>query len=168
MLLLVSGSPHPQSANSRLLRGLGRLSHRAYAETPYLTELPLFQPALDKSPWPASVVRWRRAVKEADALIFSTPAYLENLPGVLKNSLDWLATSGDIQYKPALVFTFTPHAPRGETARQSLLWSLQALEVRVVAETALFQDEVSILENGDIAAGDYRDMLTEALRLLPV
>lgn len=167
MLLLISGSPHPDSANSRLLRGLGRLSDQEVAEAEYLAELPVFQPARDRAPWPKVVLRWRSDVRQAKGLLFSTPAYLENVPGVLKNALDWLATSGAPQEKPALVFTFAPHAPRGERARQSLLWSLGALRVRVVAETALYQDEVSILENGDIAAGEWRDMLREALRQLP-
>ncbi|MTB49995.1 NADPH-dependent FMN reductase [Lewinella sp. W8] len=168
MCLLVSGSPHPESANSRLLRGLGRLSGRPFSEAPYLADLPLFQPPLDQSPWPPSVSRWRAAAGRATSLIFSTPAYLDNTPAVLKNALEWLTSSGELRQKPALVFSFSPHAPRGEHARKSLLWSLAALEVRVVAEAALYQDEVSILENGDIAPGEFREMLTEALRQLPV
>jgi len=166
MLLLISGSPAPESANSRLLRGLGQLSDQPVSAADYLAELPVFQPGRDKAPWPAAVLRWRKDLAAADAVIFSTPAYLHNLPGVLKNALDWLASSGELDQKPTLVFTFTPAAPRGDRARQSLLWSLEALNARVVAEAAIYQPEVSFEENGDIKAGDAKELLKEALRLL--
>lgn len=167
MLLLISGSPATDSANSRFLRGIGQLSGRSFCSADYLADLPVFQPGRDKAPWPPTVLRWRRELAAAEAVIFSTPAYLHNLPGVLKNALEWTASSGELDQKPALVFTFTPSPPRGERARQSLLWSLEALNARVVAEAALYQPEVSFTENGDIAAGDSLDMLTEALTLLP-
>lgn len=166
MLLLISGSPAPESANSRFLRGIGRLSGRPFQLADYLADLPVFQPGRDKAPWPERVLRWRQDLAAADAVVFSTPAYLHNLPGVLKNALDWLASSGELDEKPALVFTFTPSSPRGDRARQSLLWSLEALNARVVAEAALYQKEVSFTENGDIAAGDNRDLLAEALTLI--
>lgn len=167
MLLLISGSPAADSANSRFLRGIGQLSSRSFSSAVYLADLPVFQPGRDKVPWPATVLRFRRELAAADAVIFSTPAYLHNLPGVLKNALDWLASSGELDQKPSLVFTFTPSSPRGDRARQSLLWSLEALNARVVAEAAFYQSGVSFTENGDIAPGDDREMLVEALGLLP-
>ncbi|SEP97936.1 NADPH-dependent FMN reductase [Neolewinella agarilytica] len=167
MLLLISGSPSAESANSRFLRAIGQMSGRTICAADYLADLPVFQPGRDKAPWPPTVLRWRKELAAAEAVIFSTPAYLHNLPGVLKNALDWLASSGELDQKPALVFTFTPSSPRGERARQSLLWSLEALNTRVVAEAALYQNDVSFTENGDIAAGDSREMLVEALGLLP-
>ncbi|MEO0732517.1 MAG: NAD(P)H-dependent oxidoreductase [Bacteroidota bacterium] len=164
MYLLVSGSPHPTSANSRLLQGIGRLHPDEATLADYLPQLPLFQPdreAVD------IVNRWRKDVAQANAIIFCTPAYLYNLPAVLKNALEWLTTGGEVLAKPVLVFTFTPHPPRGDKARQSLLWSLQALNARIVAEAPLYQNEVRFLENGDIAPGPERDLLLASLELLP-
>lgn len=166
MLLLISGSPHPESANSRLLNGIATLSGRKATFSHYLVDLPIFQPDRDKAPWPPTVLRWRSDLAQASAVIISTPAYLHNLPGVLKNALDWLASSGEFDGKPTLVFTFTPSPPRGDKARQSLLWSLQALNARVVAECPLYQKEVRFEENGDIAAGPERALLSEALSQL--
>ncbi|MEM1357940.1 MAG: NADPH-dependent FMN reductase [Bacteroidota bacterium] len=166
MLLLISGSPHPQSANSRLLKGIATISGKEATRSDYLADLPVFQPDRDKAPWPPNVLRWRSELTQADAVIISTPAYLHNIPGVLKNALDWLASSGEFAGKPTLVFTFTPHPPRGDKARQSLLWSLQALGARIVAECPLYQNEVQFTENGDIAAGPERALLLEALSLL--
>ncbi|WP_187271125.1 NADPH-dependent FMN reductase [Neolewinella aurantiaca] len=166
MLLLISGSPHPQSANSRFLNGIGKLQPRPVRSTDYLADLPVFQPGRDTAPWPEPVLRWRSDVDQASALVFATPAYLHNIPGVLKNALDWLASSGELDSKPALVFTFTPRAPRGEKARQSLLWSLSALNVRVVAEEGFYQSDINFGNGGEILPGEEREILSEALLLL--
>lgn len=168
MLLLISGSPHPESANSRLLKGIASLSGQEASYANYLADLPIFQPNRNHAPWPPTVLRWRADVARATAVVISTPAYLHNLPGVLKNALDWLASSGEFDGKPTLVFTFTPGPPRGDRARQSLLWSLQALNARVVAEGPLYQNDVRFTENGDIAAGPDQELLQEALaQLIP-
>jgi NAD(P)H-dependent FMN reductase len=166
MLLLISGSPDQQSANSRFLKGVGKLQSRPVQTADYLADLPVFQPSLDKAPWPELVLRWRFDLSKAEVVIFSTPSYLHNIPGVLKNALDWLASSGELDAKPALVFTFTPGPPRGDRARQSLLWSLDALNARVVTEGPFYQPTISFGEGGDILHGEEREMLEEALLLL--
>ena len=165
-LLTVSGSPPPQSGNSRLLAALTHLTDRPVAAAPSLDELPIFQPRLDQAPWPDAVLRWRSALRAADAVVCCTPAYLHNIPGVLKNALDWLASSGELDGKPVLALTLTPAPPRGDRARQSLLWSLEALNARVVAEAGLYRPDLTWRENGDIAPGPTRELLAEALRLL--
>jgi NAD(P)H-dependent FMN reductase len=166
MLFLISGSPHPTSANTRFLTAIGELSGQAYASADYLADLPIFQPDRDKAPWPETVLQWRSDLANAEAVIICTPAYLHNLPGVLKNALDWLASSGEFDVKPTLVLTFTPGPPRGDRARQSLLWSLEALNARVVAESAFYQKQVAFTDEGEIAPGEEREMLVAALELL--
>lgn len=166
MLLLVSGSPSPLSANSRLLMEVGKLYRGDYLLTDYLPQLPVFQPELDQAPWPEEVLRWRRDAAAAKAIVFCSPAYLHNLPAVLKNALEWVTASGELNNKPALVFTYTPAPPRGDRARQSLLWSLDALNVRVVAEGPFYQNEVMLNEKG-ITDPDARAIILEALKLLP-
>ncbi|WP_020568058.1 NADPH-dependent FMN reductase [Neolewinella persica] len=166
MLLLVSGSPHPDSANTRFLTAIGKLSGQEYVTADYLADLTIFQPDRDKAPWPETVLRWRTDLTNAKAVVICTPAYLHNLPGVLKNSLDWLASSGEFDGKPTLVLTFTPGPPRGDRARQSLLWSLEALNARVVAESAFYQQQVTFTEEGDIAPGEDREVLLAAVELL--
>ena len=82
------------------------------------------------------------------------------------NALDWLASSGELEAKAALVFTFTPGPPRGDRARQSLLWSLDALNARVITEGAFYQSNISFGEDGEIIPGDEREMLMEVIQLL--
>lgn len=165
--LTLSGSPSPTSENSRFLATLAELTDRTIVAAPDIADLPVFQPDRDKAPWPVSVLEFRVALAAASAVIISTPAYLHNIPGVLKNALDWLASSGELYDKPTLVFTLTPGAPRGVRARQSLLWSLEALNARVVAESPLYQSELRYGEGGGLLAGDTVDLLRETLSLLP-
>ena len=58
-----------------------------------MADLPAFNPDLDGDPPPLTVVDLRQAIREADALLFSTPEYAGGLPGSFKNLLDW--TVGD-------------------------------------------------------------------------
>ena len=149
MRLLVSGSPHPDSANSRLLQTFAAVDTASeYHLATYLADLPVFQPQRDKAPWPEAVLRWRNDVASADAVIITTPAYLHNLPGVLKNALDWLASSGELFDKLTLAMTFTPAPPRGERAMQSLLWSLEALNASVRMQASLYQQDYQLPEKG--------------------
>jgi NAD(P)H-dependent FMN reductase len=142
------------------------LSDQEYISADYLADLPVFQPDRDTAPWPEVVLRWRADLIRAKAVVICTPAYLYNLPGVLKNALDWLASSGEFEAKPTLVLTFTPGPPRGDRARQSLLWSLDALNARVVAESALYQKKVVFTDEGEIAPGEDRELLLAAIELL--
>jgi len=144
---------------------MGKLSGQEFMLADYLPDLPVFQPGRDQPPVPEPVLRWRADTARSQAIVFCTPAYLENVPAVLKNALEWVTASGELDHKPALVFTFAPAPPRGERARQSLLWSLAALNVRVIAEAALYQQEVSYGKDG-IEDADSKALITEALRLL--
>ncbi|OAV44435.1 NADPH-dependent FMN reductase [Lewinella sp. 4G2] len=168
MKLLVSGSPHLESSNSRFLAAIGQLSGTGeYLPATYLAELPVFQPALDHAPWPANVLRWREDVASAEAIFICTPAYLHNIPGVLKNALDWLASSGEMSGKSVVAMTLTPNAPRGEKAMQSLLWSLSALDARVVAAAPFYRDDVRTDSESQFTNPATAEMLQALLEMLP-
>ena len=162
-ILTISGSARVQSSNGQFLEALPILfPDFTFKRFTGLSELPLFQAELDHHPWSTEVLQWRKAVAKADALIVATPAYLFNIPAMLKNGLEWLTTSGELLQKPVLAITLTPHPPRGEKAMQSLLWSLQALEARVVGQLPLFLSE---MEKGEIGE-EIKEVLREAMQLL--
>ncbi len=166
-ILTISGSTRWQSSNIKLLDGLqGLFLNCTFQRYTTLHQLPLFQADADKHPWPEIVLDWRKALAQSDAVIICTPEYLYNLPGLIKNALEWTTSSGEFAHKPVLAMTFTPHPPRGEKAMQSLLWSLQALNARIVSQLALYQNEIVVNENGVIAEGETLEMLREAVHLL--
>ena len=165
-ILTISGSNREGSSNVKLVAALSFLFPKQYIyKYDEIHDLPVFQADLDKNPIPENVVKWRSVVKESDAVIICTPEYLHNLPASIKNALEWLTTSGELYEKPTLPITFTPNAPRGEKAMQSLLWSLNALNARVVAQLSLFQTEISFDENGKLEEGEGRELLENAIQL---
>ena len=166
-VLTISGSTRAASSNTALLDAFPQFFPEVSFER-YKTihQLPLFQVALDAAPWPPTVVEWRQSLQLADAIIICTPAYLYNIPAILKNALEWTSTSGELANKPVLALTFTPHPPRGEKAMQSLLWTLQALNARVVGSLALYQQGIQLSEGKLVTDEETRELLEEAIKLL--
>ena len=56
-----------------------------------LDGIPLYNDDIETAGAPSSVVRLREAVRESDALLIATPEYNHGVPGVLKNTIDWLS-----------------------------------------------------------------------------
>src|SRR5437899_2087084 len=71
-------------------RGVGELGLRGVFDLwPGVGDLPAYSEDLDRAEPPATVVRLRCDIADADALIFATPEYNSSVPGGLKNALDW-------------------------------------------------------------------------------
>lgn len=168
-ILTISGSAREDSLNVRLLEALPVLFPKYnFQYYPAIGDLPLFKAPLDQHPWPPAVLNWRAAVAACDALMITSPEYLHNLPALIKNALEWLTSSGELLQKRVLPITFTPHPPRGEKAMQSLLWSLTALDARIVGQLDLYQSAIQF-ENGVIQMEEESlEMLKESLVLLGV
>ncbi|MFK8005459.1 MAG: NADPH-dependent FMN reductase [Saprospiraceae bacterium] len=166
-ILTVSGSTRSTSSNAKLLEGIALLfSQHDFIFYKKLDQLPLFRAEDDAHPWAESVLDWRRELQNCDAVIISIPEYIYNLPALIKNALEWIATSGELVGKPILPITFTPNEPRGEKAMQSLCWSLQALDAQIVVQLPLFQNEIKFNENHSLAENGSMEILKEAVELL--
>ena len=82
-----------------------------------LTDLPLFNQDVEDAGEPPSVVAFKRAIAEADALLVATPEYNHGVPGVLKNAIDWAsrpARTSPLRDKAVAVMGASPG--RGATA----------------------------------------------------
>ena len=165
-ILTISGSARINSANTKLLKAIPPFypTHKFHHYP--IENLPLFHADLQDQKDPAIVIEFKNKIAEADAVIISTPAYIYNLPATLKNALEWTTKSGEFYEKKVLAITFTPTAPRGPKAMQSLLWSLQALKANVVVQLPLYQDEVLFDEEGKLLNGPSLEILQEAIALL--
>ena len=53
-----------------------------------IASLPYYDDALWNDP-PAEVIRLKREIAAADAVLFVTPEYNRSIPGILKNAIDW-------------------------------------------------------------------------------
>jgi chromate reductase len=133
-ILAVSGSLQVKSRNRDLL-------HSAAARVPAgvevvafdgLGDLPHFNPDIEPLATPESVTRWRRALAESDAVLIASPEYGFSLPGVLKNAIDWVIGSGELEQKIVAVTAAVPGPGRGERGLQALRQTLSAVRATIV------------------------------------
>jgi chromate reductase, NAD(P)H dehydrogenase (quinone) len=91
-VLGISGSLRRGSHNTTLLRAAGELAEEYGAEFEVfdgLKAIPPYDEDDDFGSGPPAVARLRRAIADADAVLFATPEYNSSIPGVLKNAVDW-------------------------------------------------------------------------------
>jgi NAD(P)H-dependent FMN reductase len=99
-----------------------------------LESLPPFNPDLDGGNTPAPVIRFRAALQACDAVVISSPEYAHGVPGVLKNALDWVVSSGELVNKPiALINT----SARATHAWASLAETLSVMSAYVVHDASI-------------------------------
>lgn len=151
-ILAISGSLKTTSANTNILRILAKMAPGNVVLKIFegLDELPHFNPETKGDS--ASVVNLRQLIKEADAVIFSTPEYAFGVPGVLKNALDWLVFSGELNEKPVIAISASPLYSGGDKALASLLLTLTALGTNMGAGSSLSITNIKskITEAGEI------------------
>jgi chromate reductase len=91
-VLALSGSLRAKSHNTALLREAARLAPDGLTiELVSIREIPLYDADLEAGGMPAPVAALSAKVKAADALLIATPEYNFSIPGVLKNTIDWLS-----------------------------------------------------------------------------
>lgn len=96
--VLVSGSTNRQSVNATVLATvrhlLAGLPGTHEAESLPIAELPFYETSLERAGASPAVREAKKMVAGADVLFISTPSYNGEMPGVLKNALDWLSRAG--------------------------------------------------------------------------
>lgn len=156
-ILAISGSLRANSSNTTILRAIismapGNVEIKLYEG---LGELPHFNPDLDDDNPPEIIKALRHEFNNADGVMICTPEYAHNIPGSLKNLLDWNVSSSTLYRKPVAVIT------TGEYACAALLETLKLIEAKTEESTTLLlkysQSKVS-------ADGNIKD--TETLQEL--
>ncbi|TKK69953.1 NAD(P)H-dependent oxidoreductase [Ilyomonas limi] len=127
-ILAVSGSLRSNSSNTFILKAMMALAPANVHIYLYdgIGNLPFFNPETEYDAL-TTVKDWRRHVQAADGIIICTPEYAFNMPGVLKNALDWLVGSGELNGKPVAAVSASPLATGGSKALFSLENTLTAL-----------------------------------------
>jgi chromate reductase, NAD(P)H dehydrogenase (quinone) len=97
-----------------------------------LRDLPHFNPDLEVSGVPESVTKWRLAMTESDAVLISTPEYGFSLPGALKNGIDWLIVSGELERKIVAITAAVAGPERGRRGLEALRDTLSAVRATIV------------------------------------
>jgi chromate reductase len=98
-----------------------------------IRSIPLFNQDLDKDgERPDAVETLKAAVHNADGVLIATPEYSHSVPGVLKNTLDWLARPGQglgrpMTSKPTGIIGAAPGGSGSMRAQDQLTIILMAM-----------------------------------------
>ena len=152
-ILAICGSLQAKSGNLELLRVATASAPPGVEIVRFdgLRALPHFDPDLEATAGaPPSVVEWRRALAESDALLVASPEYGHSLPGVLKNAIDWVIGSGELERKIVAVTAAVPQPERGRRGLDALKQTLGAVSAVIVggdpiARGASFEADVAAL-----------------------
>ncbi|HET6877872.1 MAG TPA: NADPH-dependent FMN reductase [Jatrophihabitans sp.] len=117
------GSLSTQSINRTLCRALIRLapSDLAFVEIP-IGKLPLYNRDLDID-YPPSARDLKASIEAVDAVLFVTPEYNRDIPGALKNAIDWASRpwgTNSFARKPSAVIGASPGKIGTAVAQQNL------------------------------------------------
>ncbi len=126
-IVAISGSLRAASSNAAVLRAAAMLAPPDVQISLYtgLGELPHFNPDLDDTPG-AAVERWRTLLRAADGLLISSPEYAHGVVGSLKNALDWVVGSGELEHKPVGLINASPRATHAQAALHETLTIMSA------------------------------------------
>lgn len=91
-VLGISGSLRQGSYNSMALRAARKLAPQGIeVEIGDISGIPLYNDDLRAAGEPPAVTQLKAQVRAADAVLLASPEYNFSVPGVLKNTLDWLS-----------------------------------------------------------------------------
>jgi chromate reductase, NAD(P)H dehydrogenase (quinone) len=135
-ILAVLGSLGAKSSNLELLNQAVTMSSGAMQVVVFneLGTLPFFDPDIAWNEAPATVMALRQAIANSDALLIACPEYGHSLPGVLKNAVDWLIGSGELEGKIVAITASVPHTERGRQGLAALKQTLGAVRAQLVSD----------------------------------
>lgn len=158
-IIALSGSLRRDSYNTALLKTIKTLLPQTVSmDIASIRGIPLYDgDAEAENGIPQAVSELKTAIQQADALLISTPEYNCGIPGVLKNTIDWLTRPpADIPqvFGNRKVGLIGASAGRLGTALSQSAWlpTLRFLNVDLYTEKSLFISGVHTLfdQNGQL------------------
>jgi chromate reductase len=172
-VLGISGSLRRDSHNTALLRHAGELFEAEGAEFEIydgLRDIPAYDEDYDVEDAPEAVARLRAAVREADAVFFTTPEYNSSIPGALKNAIDWVSrplATNPLRNKPVAVIGASTGMFGAVWAQAELRKVLGATGARVVeGEVAVGHAQTRFDADGRLNDPNLEEQVLEVVRAL--
>jgi len=156
----IAGSLRVHSYSQMVLGSVARLlADDCHFSTIDIGALPHYNEDLDNDAPPAAVASSRAQVAASDAVIIIAPEFNHGVPGVLKNTLDWLsrpAFESCLLSKPVFFATLSPGALGGVRAQYQLRETLSSILCQLVS-----MPEVAITHVADkVSDGRLTDTAT--------
>ncbi len=157
-ILAICGSTREQSANKHLINAIAKLSAYRFQIHIYndLTLLPYFNQDVADVNVSEAVIKFRKAIGDADGVLICTPEYVFSLPGILKNAIEWTVSTTVFSDKPTALITASSS---GQKAHESLLLVMKTLGIKTEDDLCLLISGVKSKLN---AKGDVTDVVLRA------
>ncbi|MEX0871181.1 MAG: NADPH-dependent FMN reductase [Aquisalimonadaceae bacterium] len=128
VVLAISGSLRRESYNTAAIEALSLVAPENAEVQVYkeLGDLPPFNPDLDVDAAP-SVIRLKRAIREAHGLVIASPEYAHGISGVLKNALDWLVSGEEFVSIPVALINTSPRASHAQAALREVVKTMSGI-----------------------------------------
>ena len=165
-VIALSGSLRKASFNTCLANAIAKRAPQGVdVEVATCHGIPLYDGDLEEAEGiPDAVTTLRNRIKAADGLILITPEYNAGMPGVFKNTLDWLSRPSKEMYptfkdRPTALAGATPGGLGTTLAQSGWLVVLRQFKVR------LFPDHLRVSKAGDVFddKGDVTGRTADAL-----
>jgi chromate reductase len=168
VILGISGSLQARSSNTAVVLAAASVAPEGVEieVCPSIGALPHFNADLDVDDAPAPVSDFRARLRTCRGLLIATPEYAHGAPGVLKNALDWIVSSGELMGKPIALMSSSPNSTGGLRAQISLIPTLLVMDARIVANLTLQISRKNLDERGRITDGRTLERIGEAVRTL--
>ena len=133
-ILAISGSLQAKSGNLALLKTAAASMPPGVELVLFdgLRKLPHFNPDIEATRLPESVTQWRLALTASNGVLIASPEYGFSLPGALKNGIDWVIGSGELEEKVVAITTVVAGSERGRRGLQALRDTLSAMRATIV------------------------------------
>jgi chromate reductase len=170
-VLAISGSLRRGSHNAALLQAAAPLLPPGSMLEHWtgLARLPHYSEDDDAHPAPEGVADLRTRLREADAVVISTPEYNASIPGALKNALDWASrpyATNPLRGKPVAVIGASTGMFGAVWAQAELRKVLKTIGARVVEDELIVPHAHERLRAGQWLDAELREALGSVLGAL--
>lgn len=166
---VIVGSIAASSINRRLARALMALAPDALeCDFIEIDRLPLYDRDRDDD-YPQEARELKRAIDEADGLLFVTPEYNRSIPGALKNAIDWASRpygENALSRKPVGIVGTSPGGIATAVGQQHLKSILAYCNAPLMNEIeAYIQYTDDLVDDEDrVTVDSTREFLTDYMR----
>ena len=156
-VLGISGSLRQGSFNTMALRAAQKLAPAGMEITiADISRIPLYNDDVRLAGEPAEVSALKAQIRAADAVLLVTPEYNFSIPGVLKNTLDWLSRPPEPPFegKPVAIMGASPGPVGTARVQYDLRKVLGFMNTFTVNKPEVF---ISFAQNKFNAQGELTD-----------
>lgn len=166
--VILTGSLREASFNAAIARTLPELAPENVTLSALGSpgDIPHYNEDVQLKGFPPAVLAMADAIAQADGLIIVTPEYNYSVPGVLKNTLDWLSRCNPqpLAGKPVLIETASPGVIGGARAQYHLRQILVFFDAKVLNKPeAMIGKVTDKVTDGILSDQDTRNFLARQL-----